>query len=120
MGAKARTMECYTMIYNLINHLINPLPNKQFSDWSKLKAFADDKINVTEKLKFDLEIKGRKHCGKRRNAGYQHFILFRQCFQVSDTGSLKVEICGKEYRHQHFTKFYYILLIRHLHFVTFC
>ena len=24
-------------------------------DWSKLKAFADDKINVTEKLKFVLE-----------------------------------------------------------------
>ena len=28
-------------------HLINPLPKETFFDWSKLKAFADDKINVT-------------------------------------------------------------------------
>ena len=80
MGAKARTMECYTMIYNLINHLINPLPNKKFSDWSKLKAFADDKINVTEKLKFDLEIKGRKHCGKRRKYRLPAFYPFPTMF----------------------------------------
>ena len=26
---------------------LNPLPNDKFSDWSKLKAFADDKINVS-------------------------------------------------------------------------
>ena len=26
-----------------------PLPNDKFLDWSKLKAFADDKINVTQK-----------------------------------------------------------------------
>ena len=26
---------------------INPLPDDKFLDWSKLKAFADDKINVT-------------------------------------------------------------------------
>ena len=25
----------------------NPLPNDKFLDWSKLKAFADDEINVT-------------------------------------------------------------------------
>ena len=25
----------------------NPLPNVKFLDWSKFKAFADDKINVT-------------------------------------------------------------------------
>ena len=31
------------------------LPNGKFLDWSKLKAFADDKVNVTEKLKFILE-----------------------------------------------------------------
>ena len=34
---------------------LNPLPNDSISDWSKLKAFAGDKINVTEKLKFVLE-----------------------------------------------------------------
>ena len=30
-------------------------PNEKNLDWSKLKAFADDKINLTRKLKFDLE-----------------------------------------------------------------
>ena len=30
------------------------LPDDKISDWSKLKAFADEKINVTEKLKFVL------------------------------------------------------------------
>ena len=29
------------------------LPKDKFLDFSKLKAFADDKINVTQKLKFD-------------------------------------------------------------------
>ena len=34
---------------------------------------------------------------KRENAGYQHFLLFPQCFQKSSfLGSLKVELCGKE------------------------
>ena len=27
---------------------VNSLPNDKLLDWSKLKAFADDKINVTE------------------------------------------------------------------------
>ena len=33
----------------------NSLPNDKFIDWFKLKAFADDKIDVNEKSKFDLE-----------------------------------------------------------------
>ena len=31
--------------------LINSLPSDKFLDLSKLKAFGDDKINVTEKFK---------------------------------------------------------------------
>ena len=31
------------------------LPNDKILDWSTFKAFADDKINVTEKGKFVLE-----------------------------------------------------------------
>ena len=31
--------------------MLNFLPHKKILDWSYLKAFADDKINVTEKLK---------------------------------------------------------------------
>ena len=42
---------------------VNPLPLDGILDWSNLKAFADDKINVTEKLKFllvRLENSGKK------------------------------------------------------------
>ena len=35
-------------------HNINSLPHDKILDWFKLKAFADDKIKVTEKLKFVL------------------------------------------------------------------
>ena len=52
----------------------------KFLDKSKLKAFADNKINGTQKLKFRL---GRVEniVGKGENAGYQHFLLFPQYFQ---------------------------------------
>ena len=70
----------------------NALPNDKILDWSKLKAFADDKINVTEKLKFLLEMV-ENIVQKGENAGYQHFLLFPQCFQKdSYTGSLKIGI----------------------------
>ena len=58
----------------------NSLPNNKILDWSKLKAYADDKINVTEKLKFVMG-KVENFVGKGENAGYQHFLLFLQCFQ---------------------------------------
>ena len=35
----------------MANALINSLPDKKISDWSKLKAFADDKLNVTQNIK---------------------------------------------------------------------
>ena len=59
---------------------INSLPNNKFLDWSNFKAYADDKINVTETLKFVL---GRVEniVEKGENAGYQHFLLFTHCFQ---------------------------------------
>ena len=34
---------------------LNSLPNNRILDSSKLKAFADDKINVTKELKLILE-----------------------------------------------------------------
>ena len=37
-------------------------------DWSKFKAFADDKINITERLKFVLE-REENIVGKRGNSG---------------------------------------------------
>ena len=61
-----------------------------------MKAFADDNINMTQKLKVDL---GREEniVGKRENADYQHFLLFPQRFQkASFSRSLKVMIVWKE------------------------
>ena len=58
----------------------NPLPNDKILDWSKLKAFADDKSNVTEKLMFVLR-RVENIVGKGENAGYEHFLLFPPCFQ---------------------------------------
>ena len=68
--------------------MINTLPNNKFLDWSKFKAFADDKIQ--QKFCFGW---AENIVGKRENAGFQHFLIFPQCFQkASLTGSLKVGI----------------------------
>ena len=72
--------------------VVDSLPNDKILDWSKLKAFADHKINASEKLKFGM---GRVEniVGKGENAGHQHFLLFPQCFQkASCTRSLKIVI----------------------------
>ena len=49
-------------------------------DWSKLKVFAEEKINVTEKLKFVLR-RIENSMGKGENAGYHYFLLFPQCLE---------------------------------------
>ena len=70
----------------------NSLPNDKILDVSKLKAFADYNLEMNQKLEFAV---GRVEniVGKGENAGYQHFLLFPQCFQkVSFFGSLKVGI----------------------------
>ena len=75
--------------------LLKSLPNNEILDWFEFRAFADDKINVTEKMKF---IQGRmvNIVGKGENAGYQHFLFFPQCFQkLSFSGSSKVRIVVK-------------------------
>ena len=55
------TLDCFLqaifpfpiMFSNLLGaDMFNSLPNDKILDWSKLKAFADDKINMNEKLKF--------------------------------------------------------------------
>ena len=58
----------------------------------KLETFADDKIDLNEKLK---PVLGRIEniVRKGENAGYQHFLLFPLCFQrPSHLGSLIVGI----------------------------
>ena len=76
----------------MIGSSINPLPNDKILDLSKLKAFADNNLNVNQKLKF-ASGRAEKIVGKGENAGYQHFLLFPQCFQkASFTEVLKVGI----------------------------
>ena len=71
-------------------NVFNSLPNDKIFTLTKLKGFADVTINVTQKLKFVL-VRVENIVGKGENAGYQHFLLFPQCFQkVSYTGSLTV------------------------------
>ena len=52
---------------------------QMISSWSELKAFADDIINVDEKLKFGWR-RVEKIVGIKENDGYQGFLLLPQCF----------------------------------------
>ena len=61
--------------------LINSLSSDKYLNLSKLKAFGDDKINVTEKLKF-VSARVKNIVGKGENAGNQHFLLFPLCFPI--------------------------------------
>ena len=68
----------------------NSLPDNKISDWSKLKAFAEDILNIffhrTENI-----------VGKEENAGYQHFLVFPQWFQKAFSPvHQKSSPCGKE------------------------
>ena len=66
--------------------LLNPLPDDKIADLPKLKSFADDKLNVTENIKVVLD-SIENIAGKEENAGYQHFLLFPQCFQKAFSSS---------------------------------
>ena len=60
---------------------LNPLPNKKILYWSKLiaRSLADYKVNENEVLKVGLErVENIWQLGD--DAGFQHFLLFPQCF----------------------------------------
>ena len=68
----------------------NPLPNYKILEVTKLKTFADDKLNVA-KMMISLFDRVENTVAKGENAGYQHFLLFPQSFpKPSSLGSLKV------------------------------
>ena len=74
---------CFSRVLQVwIIWLLNSLPNDKILDQSNLKALADHKINVNEKLYFDL---GRVEnmIGKGKNPGNLHFLLFPECFQTA-------------------------------------
>ena len=66
--------------------------NEKFLYVTKLKAFADDKLKVSIMTIFLFD-RAENTVEKGENAGYQHFLLFLQCFpKHSSLGSLKVGI----------------------------
>ena len=68
------------------------LPNNNFLDLAKLKAFADNKLNVA-KIMISVFDRVENIVGKGENASYQHFLLFPQCFQkASLPESVKVGV----------------------------
>ena len=70
----------------------NRLTNDKIMDVTKFKAFVDDKLK-TAKMKIFLFDKIENTMGKGENAGYQHFLLFSQCFpNPSSLRSIKVRI----------------------------
>ena len=65
-------------------------------DRSKLKAFADNNLNIA-KMIIILYDRVENIVGKGENAGYQHFLLFPQCFQKAYSQGCKTSgLCGKE------------------------
>ena len=86
-------MSVLLIFVSLLFSIFNSVSQDKISDRFKLKRFADNKIDATEKLKFVLE-RVENIVGKGENAGYQHFLLFPQCFQkTSLSGSLKNRDC---------------------------
>ena len=57
----------------------NSLPNDKILALSKLKAFADDKLDVS-KMMISLLHTMENTVRKGENAGFKHFLLFTQCF----------------------------------------
>ena len=72
-----------TIMYKLKNV---PLPDNKILGLPKLKAFADDKLNVTQNVNVVFH-RIQNIMGKEENAGYQHFFLFPQCFQKAFSSS---------------------------------
>ena len=67
------------------------LPNDKILDVTKLKTFADNKLNVASTT-ISLFDKVENTVEKGENAGYQHFLLFPQCCSKPSLGSSKVGI----------------------------
>ena len=77
---------------NYPSNFVNPIPSNTFLDVTKLKVFADYKINVAKMTIFLCDI-AENAVEKGENASYQHFLLFLQCFpKPPSLGSLKVRI----------------------------
>ena len=76
--------------------IVKSLPNDKILDVTRLRAFADDKIDLAQMM-ISVFDKVENIVGKGENAGYQHFLLFPQCFQkASSLGVVKSRDCVVE------------------------
>ena len=62
-------------VYLQSRFLFNPFPHNKILDQTKLKAFADDKLNVTKMIVSALD-RVENIVGKRKNCLYKQFLLF--------------------------------------------
>ena len=66
---------------------LSSLSDNKILSLSKLKAFADAKLNVTQNIKV-VFLRIDNIVGKEENAVYRHFLLFPQCFQKALSSSV--------------------------------
>ena len=72
--------------------LFNSLQKDKNLPWAELMALADDRLKMAEIAELVLG-RVKNIVGKGENAGYQHFLLFPQCFQKFPfPGSLKTTL----------------------------
>ena len=72
------------VIWLTVNYVVGTVEEactgQQILTLSKMKAFADDNFTVAKMVQF-FSNRVENTVGKGENAGYQHFLLFLQCFQ---------------------------------------
>ena len=76
---KLQEVACPKIMFSKESKFLNSLPNDIILDVTKLKAFADEKLHVA-KMTISLLDRVGNTVVKGENAGYQHFLLFPQCF----------------------------------------
>ena len=68
----------FSFVWYILEWKVNSFPNGKILALTKWKAFADDKFASIMMFASDRQ---ENIVGKGENAGYQHFLLFPQCFQ---------------------------------------
>ena len=79
---KVRTLLVEVEWWPYFLYPMNSLPNDKILNWSKLKAFADDKIKVFNMIIFVFD-RVENNVENGENAGYLHFLLFHKVFKRS-------------------------------------
>ena len=80
------------VVIKLFTMAFNSLPNGKNFRLYEIERISDDQLNVAKMTIFLFE-RAVNTVGKGENAGYQHFLLFPQCFpKASSSGLLKVGI----------------------------